>query len=60
MAKPSVSAMLAWLYSYRSFCSDTISGHETIEFAWQEIIAATRDDPGKAVEAVNISPYNLI
>jgi hypothetical protein len=51
--------MLAWLYSFKSFCSDTISGHEAIGFAWQETIAATRNDPGKAVEAADMSLYNL-
>jgi hypothetical protein len=51
--------MLAWLYSYKSFCSDTISGHETVEFFWQEIIVVTKDDPGKAVEAAYMSLYNL-
>jgi hypothetical protein len=59
-AKQFASDTLAWLDSCKTFCSDTMSGHETAEFVWQEIMVATRNDPTKRAEAADMSPYNLM
>jgi hypothetical protein len=59
-AKPFASDVLAWLHSRKNFCSDAMSGHETSEFVWQEIMVATRNDPAKRAEAADMSPYNLM
>jgi hypothetical protein len=58
--KPFASDMLAWLHSCKNFCSDAMSGHETADFVWQEIMVATRNDPAKRAEAADMSPYNLM